>query len=146
MKKLFLGLAIAAAPLMFAQKTAEVTVIPPKKELPAELSKEKVNLYNENLMKFLAALKISDRSAIDALLSDKVKTLATDEILNKVKDGIDYTKKLTVLKAGYYVAMDGEGLPNLKYKYADDSENKEVISVVFEDGGKILGVMPVNKN
>ncbi|KPE51093.1 hypothetical protein [Chryseobacterium indologenes] len=146
MKKLFLGLALAAAPFMFAQKVTGVTVERPKKEIPAELSKDKVKMFNENLIKFLAAVKVSDRKAIDALLSDKVKQIVTDDVLKKVKEGIDYDKKLEVLKAGYYVTADGEGYPNLKYKYAGDASNKEVISAVFEEDGKILGVMPAPAN
>lgn len=144
MKKLFLGLALAAAPFMLAQKVADVTVERPKKEVPAELSKDKAKMFNENLIKFLDAVKVSDRKVIDVLLSDKVKQIVTDDVLKKVKEGIDYTKKLEVLKAGYYVAGDNEAYPNLKYKYAGDSSNKEVVSAIFEENGKILGVMPVS--
>ncbi|MDR6922322.1 MULTISPECIES: peptidylprolyl isomerase [Chryseobacterium] len=144
MKKLFLGLALAAAPFMFAQKVAGVTVERPKKEIPTELSKDKAKMFNENLIKFLDAVKVSDRKVIDAMLSDKVKQIVTDDVLKKVKEGIDYTKKLEILKAGYYVTGDNEAYPNLKYKYAGDSSNKEVVSAIFEEDGKILGVMPMN--
>ncbi len=144
MKKLFLGFALAAAPFMFAQKVTNITVERPKKEIPTELSKDKAKMYNENLVKFLAAVKVSDRTAIDALLSDKVKNIVTDDVLKKVREGIDYSKKLELLKAGYHVTADGEGYPNLKYRYAGDSSNKEAVSAVFEEDGKILGVMPVN--
>ncbi|KFF74758.1 hypothetical protein HX13_12030 [Chryseobacterium sp. P1-3] len=55
-------------------------------------------------------------------------------------------KKLEILKVGYHVTMDGISHPNIKYKYEGDSSSKEVISAVFEDDGKILGVLPTNKD
>ncbi|WP_228438503.1 peptidylprolyl isomerase [Chryseobacterium pennae] len=143
MKKIFLGLAIVGAQLTFAQKVAGLKVEnSQKKEQPATISKDKVNVYNDNFQKFIKALHSSDYKIAKELLSDKVKEIVTENVLNKVKDGIDANKKLEPLKVGYYVTMDGVNHPNIKYKYAGDSESKEVISAVFEDDGKILGVLP----
>ncbi|MCS4303981.1 peptidylprolyl isomerase [Chryseobacterium sp. BIGb0232] len=143
MKKIFLGLAIVGAQLTFAQKVAGLKVEnSQKKEQPATISKDKVNVYNDNFQKFIKALHSSDYKIAKELLSDKVKEIVTENVLNKVKDGIDANKKLEPLKVGYYVNMDGVNHPNIKYKYAGDSESKEVISAVFEDDGKILGVLP----
>ncbi|WP_228393983.1 peptidylprolyl isomerase [Chryseobacterium artocarpi] len=145
MKKLFLGLAIIGGQLIFAQKVVGVEVQNnQKKELPATISKDKVNFYDINFQKFIKALQSSDRKTADALLSDKIRKIATDDVLAKVKNGIDSTKKLEVLKVGYYVTMDGVSHPNIKYKYAGDS-SEEVASAVFDDDGKILGVMPAAK-
>lgn len=142
MKKLLLGLALVGAQLIFAQKVTGAKVEnSPKKEQQASISKEKVNLYNDNFLKFVEALQASDRKTIDGLLSEKVKEIVTDDVLKKVKDGIDPNKKLEVLKAGYYKTMDGINHPSIKYKYAGES-SKEAITAVFEDGGKILGVLP----
>lgn len=147
MKKLFLGLAIVGGQLMFAQKVVGLQVEnSQKKELPATISKEKVNLYNDNFFKFMGALQASDRKTIDALLSDKVKEIVTDDVLKKVKNGIDPNKKLEVLKVGYFATMEGLNHPNVKYKYAGDPSSVEVVSVVFEDEGKILGILPVKKD
>ncbi|WP_241676812.1 peptidylprolyl isomerase [Chryseobacterium sediminis] len=143
MKKLLLGIALVGAQLMFAQKVAGVKVEGnQKKEQPAAISKEKVSLYNDNFLKFVEALQASDRKTIDGLLSEKVKEIVTDDVLKKVKDGIDPNKKLEVLKAGYYKTMDGTNHPSIKYKYAGESSSKEAITAVFEDDGKILGVLP----
>lgn len=143
MKKLFLGLALIGGQLVFAQKVVGLKVENnQKKEQPATISKEKVNTYNDNFLAFINALQSSDRKAMDGLLSDKVKEIVTDDVLKKVKDGIDYSKKLEILKVGYYVTMDGISLPNIKYKYAGDKSSKEAISAVFDDDGKILGVLP----
>ncbi|WP_228451985.1 peptidylprolyl isomerase [Chryseobacterium sp. G0186] len=144
MKKLFLGLAVVGAQLMFAQKVVGLKVDKnQKKEAPATISKDKVNLYNSNLFKFLSALQSSDRKTVDELISDKVKDLVTDDILKKVKESVDPDKKLEAVKVGYYSTMDGLNHPNIKYKYADDHSSKEVLSAIFEDNGKILGVMPI---
>lgn len=147
MKKIFLGFAIVGAQLMFAQKVVGLKVEDgPKKEQPATISKDKVNIYNENFQKFIKALQASDYKAVDEVLSDKVKGIVTEDVLKKVKDGIDTNKKFDILKVGYYVTMDGISHPNIKYKYAGDSSSKEVISAVFEDEGKLLGVLPAKKN
>lgn len=147
MKKLFLGLAIIGGQFIFAQKVVGVEVENnQKKELPATISKEKVNLYDNNFQKFIKALQSSDQKTVDGLLSDKIRKIATEDVLKKVKNGIDSTKKLEVLKVGYYVTMDGVSHPNIKYKYAGDSSSVEVASAVFDDDGKILGVMPAAKD
>ncbi|WP_223598924.1 peptidylprolyl isomerase [Chryseobacterium sp. GVT01B] len=143
MKKLLLGIALVGAQLIFAQKVAGVKVEGnQKKEQPAAISKEKVSLYNDNFLKFVDALQASDRKTIDGLLSEKVKEIVTDKVLKKVKEGIDPNKKLEILKAGYYKTMDGTNHPSIKYKYAGESSSNEAITAVFEDDGKILGVLP----
>ncbi|WP_260446456.1 peptidylprolyl isomerase [Chryseobacterium lactis] len=147
MKKIFLGLAVIGGQMMFAQKVVDLKVEnSQKKEQPATISKEKVKLYNDNFLTFISALQSSDRKTIDGVLSDKVKEIVTDDVLKKVKEGIDPNKKLEVLKVGYYVTMDGTSHPNIKYKYAGDKSSKEVISAVFEDDGKILGVLPARND
>lgn len=143
MKKLLLGLAILGGQLVFAQKVTDAKIENgPQKEVQATISKDKITLYNDNFQRFVEALQASDRKTIDGLISDKVKEIVTDDVLKKVKDGIDPNKKLEVLKAGYYKTMDGINHPSIKYKYAGES-SKEVIAAVFEDNGKILGVLPV---
>ncbi|MEG0927382.1 peptidylprolyl isomerase [Chryseobacterium sp.] len=147
MRKLFLGLAIVCGQLMFAQKVVGLKVDKnQKKEVPAAISKDKINLYNSNLFKFLNALQSSDQKTVDELISDKVKEIVTDDVLKKVKDGVDPNKKLEVLKVGYYSTMDGLNHPNIKYKYEGDTSSKEVLSAIFEDNGKILGVMPIGND
>lgn len=147
MKKIFLGLAVIGAQFVFAQKVVGLKVENnQKKEQPATISKDKVNLYNDNFQKFVTALQASDYKAVDEVLSDKVKEIVTEDVLKKVKDGIDVNKKFEILKVGYYVTMDGTSHPNIKYKYAGDTSSKEVISAVFEDGGKLLGVLPAKKD
>ncbi|UKB85851.1 peptidylprolyl isomerase [Chryseobacterium sp. MEBOG06] len=147
MKRLFLGLAIMGGQIVFAQKVVDLKVENNQsKEQPAVISKEKVNIYSDNFFKFMNAVQSSDRKTVDKLLSEKVKEVVTDDVLKKVKNGIDPDKKLEVLKVGYYMTMDGSSYPDIKYKYAGDPSPKEVVSAVFEDDGKILGVMPAKKD
>lgn len=145
MKKILLGLAIVGGQLMFAQKVTDLKIENnQKKELPATISKDKVALYNDNFLKFMAAVQSSDQKTVNELLSDQVKEIVTEDVLKKVKDGIDPDKKLEVLKVGYYVTIDGVSHPNIKYKYSGDTG--EAVSAVFEDDGKILGVMPAKNS
>lgn len=147
MKRLFLGLAIMGGQIVFAQKVVDLKVENNQsKEQPAVISKEKVNIYSDNFFEFMNAVQASDRKTVDRLLSEKVKEVVTDDVLKKVKNGIDPGKKLEVLKVGYYKTMDGSSYPDIKYKYAGDPLSKEVVSAVFEGDGKILGVMPAKKD
>lgn len=131
----------------FAQEVVSLKVQESQKKVqPSELSKEKIKLYNGKFFEFVNALKSSDRKAIDGLLSEKVKAIVTDGVLKKVKDGIDLTKKFEVLKSDYMPVADGSNYPVIQYKYEGDSSAQGVVSVVFEEGGKILGIKPLGKS
>ncbi|EJL69332.1 hypothetical protein [Chryseobacterium populi] len=146
MKKVFLVLTMLVAQFYFSQEVVDVKVEnPQEKQLPPELNKEKINSYNKTFFKFMSALRFSDRKIIDLLLSDKVKTLVTDDILKKVSEGIDTNKKLAVLKTGYQSLMDGKSYPMIQYKYEGDSPVEEAVTVLFEEDGKILGIKPADK-
>lgn len=147
MKKLMLGLAVMFGQFFFAQEVVSLKVQESQKKVqPSELSKEKIKLYNGKFFEFVNALKSSDRKAIDGLLSEKVKAIVTDGVLKKVKDGIDLTKKFEVLKSDYMPVADGSNYPVIQYKYEGDSSAQGVVSVVFEEGGKILGIKPLGKS
>ncbi|MDV7695664.1 peptidylprolyl isomerase [Chryseobacterium soli] len=147
MKKLMLGLAVLFGQFFFAQEVVNLKVQESQKTAPkSELSKEKIKLYNGKFFEFVNALKSSDRKAMDGLISEKVKTIVTDGVLKKVKDGIDVTKKFEVLKADYMPVADGTSYPVIQYKYEGDSSAQGVVSVVFEEDGKILGIKPLGKS
>ncbi|KAF5272390.1 hypothetical protein FQA39_LY18798 [Lamprigera yunnana] len=94
-----------------------------KEETAATISKDKVNLYDDNLsdIRIKSFASSSDYKAVNEVLS--------------IGRYLMSIKKLKFLKVGYYVTMDGTSHPNIKYKYAGDSSSKEVISAVFEDDG-----------
>ncbi|KFF10469.1 peptidylprolyl isomerase [Chryseobacterium soli] len=147
MKKLMFGLAVLFGQFFFAQEVVNLKVQESQKTaLPSELSKEKIKLYNGKFFEFVNALKSSDRKAMDGLISEKVKTIVTDGVLKKVKDGIDVTKKFEVLKADYTPVADGSNYPVIQYRYEGDSTAQGVVSVVFEEDGKILGIKPLSKS
>lgn len=119
-----------------------------KQESTAELSKDKIELYNEKFFAFIKAIKTSaDRKVVDDLLSEKVKTLVTDKVLKKLTDGIQLDRKMVVFKTGYQTLMDGISYPMIEYKYSDDQSAvpTDLITVLFEENGKIIGVKPVEK-
>ncbi|MFC3157438.1 peptidylprolyl isomerase [Chryseobacterium arachidis] len=115
-----------------------------KIELTGELSKDKIDLYNHQFLKFVAALKASDKNAVNALISDKVKNIVSDQVIEKLVGGISFDRKTEVYKSGNQKLLDNETYPAIQYKYEDDKQNppRDIITVIFENDGKILGVKP----
>jgi hypothetical protein len=145
MKKIILAVAVLAFQLSFSQQKGSVKIVESKKiELTSELSKDKIDLYNQSFLKFVAALKASDKNAVISLISDKVKDVVNDNIIQKLSGGISFERKMEVYKSGYQKVMDNETYPAIQYKYADDTMNppRDIITVIFENDGKILGVKP----
>ncbi|MFZ4928191.1 peptidylprolyl isomerase [Chryseobacterium sp. Mn2064] len=148
MRKLFLGLAIIIGQLMFAQKVVDVKVEgSQKKDLPAELDKDKIAIYNAQFTKFIAALKSSDRKTMESLLAPKAKEVVTDVVYKKLSADIDFKKTLVLFKSGYKSTMDGKAYPMIIYKYSDDqlAAPENIVTAVFENDGKILGIKPKPK-
>jgi len=144
MKNLLLILAVVAFQLGFSQNS-QIKIVESKKiELTSELSKDKIELYNKQFSKFVAALKASDRQAINSLISDKVKDVVTDNVIQKLSGGISFDKQTEVYKSGYQKLLDNETYPAIQYKYVGDNSAppKDIITVIFENDGKILGVKP----
>jgi len=124
---------------------SKIKVVESKKiELTSELSKDKINLYNQTFINFVAALKASDKEKIKTLVSDKIKYYMSDDIVTKLSGGISFDRKMDVYKSGYQKLYENETYPIIQYKYANDQQNppRDIITVVFENDGKILGVKP----
>ncbi|GAA4156253.1 hypothetical protein GCM10022217_15080 [Chryseobacterium ginsenosidimutans] len=148
MKKIFLILSVLSVQFFLSQK-AGVKVENNKNantntKASLNLSKEEIDLYNGKFLKFIDALKISDRTAMDALLSEKAKKMITEVVYQKLAKDIKTSKKFEIVKTGYKPLIDGSSFPMIQYKYSDDkaAEPKEIITAVFETDGKILGIKP----
>ncbi|SHM35497.1 peptidylprolyl isomerase [Chryseobacterium polytrichastri] len=145
MKKAILILSVLTAQFFFSQKVKSLTIKEAKTtEQKLELSKEKKELFNGKFMQFISALKASDRKGMDALLSDKSRQVVTDKVYKKLSEDIDPNKKLEIFKTGYKSLVNGGNFPMIQYKYVDDKSQdpKEIITAVFEEDGKILGIKP----
>jgi len=145
MKKIFLILSVLAVQLCFSQKVKSATIKEVKTtEQKLELSKDKIELFNGKFVQFINALKISDKKVMESLLSDKAKTAVTDKVYKKLTEDIHFDKKLEIFKTGYKSLIGGGNYPMIQYKYSDDksTEPKEIITAVFEENGKILGIKP----
>lgn len=144
MKKLFLILSVLAFQLGFSQNSRIKVVESKKIELTSELSKDKIEFYNKIFLKFVVALKASDKQTVNALISDQIKYFVTDNVIEKLSGGISFEKKTEVYKSGYQKFGDNETYPGIQYKYVGDKENppRDIITVIFENDGKILGVKP----
>ncbi|SDR14568.1 hypothetical protein SAMN05421664_3779 [Chryseobacterium soldanellicola] len=145
MKKIFLILSVFAVHLCFSQKVKSVTVKEAKTtEQKLELSKDKIELFNGKFVQFITALKTSDKKTMESLLSDNAKTAVTDKVYKRLTEDIHFDKKLEIFKTGYKSLIGGGNYPMIQYKYSDDksTEPKEIITAVFEENGKILGIKP----
>ncbi|MCW3162190.1 peptidylprolyl isomerase [Chryseobacterium oryctis] len=146
MKKIILVSTIFIAQFAFSQTVKSLKIESgEKKEQLTDLTKEKIASYNEKFLQFINTLKISDRKASDALLSEKAKMVVSDNVYKRLSTDIDFSKKLEIYKSGYKMVKDGNMYPMIQYKYADDKSinPQHIITAVFEENGKILGIKPV---
>lgn len=150
MKKLFLILSVFIAELAFSQTVKSIKIESGEtKEMKFDaLSKEKIASFDANFSKFITALKASDRKTSDALLSEKARMVVTDNVYKKLSADIKFNKKLEIYKSGYKILKDGSSYPMIQYKYADDKAEtpSEIVTAVFEENGKILGIKPAKTN
>lgn len=149
MRKIFLILSVLSVQLFLSQKKTDAKVENMKNTIEntndaLSLSKKEKDLYHEKFLKFIAALKTSDRAAMDALLSDKAKKMVTEAVYKKLSTDINTNKTFDIVKTGYKPLINGTTVPMIQYKYSDDkaAEPKEIITAVFETDGKILGIKP----
>ncbi len=148
MKKIFLVFAVFIMQFGFSQKVTSLKVEKSEQEEKLiELSKSQIASYNDNFVKFLAGLKSSDRKVTDPLLSAKAKEIVTEKVYQKLSTDIHFDKKLEIFKSGYKPMIDGSSYPMIQYRYSDDKSSipNELVTVVFEENGKILGVKPFKK-
>jgi hypothetical protein len=144
MRKIVAVLTVLAFQLGFSQ-ASQIKIVESKKiELTSELNKDQIAVYNQAFMKFVAALKDSDTQAVNSLISDKVKHIVSDDVIRKLSGGISFERKTEVYKSGYQKLLDNETYPAIQYRYADDPSDppRDIITVIFENDGKILGVKP----
>lgn len=148
MNKLFLILSLLAIQLFFSQEVIDLKVENNKKtDTPLDLSKKQVELYNGRFSQFIMALKSSDRKKMESLLSENAKKQVTEAVYKKLSSDINSNKKMEIIRTGYKPLINGNNYPMIQYKYADDKSEdpKEVITAVFENDGKILGIKPFKK-
>ena len=141
-------MAVFVIQLGFSQKVTSLKVEKSEnKEVAAELDKDKISLYNGSFFKFIAALKVSDKKTMESLLSPKAKEVVTDVVYKKLSEDIDFSKSLEVFKSGYKSTMDGKTYPMIQYRYSGDisSDPENIVTAVFENDGKILGIKPKRK-
>lgn len=144
MKKIFLICTVFAFHWAACQQSKIKVTESRKIELTSELSKDKIDFYNQYFLKFVDALKLSDKEKLKALISDKIKYHISDDIIRYLVGGISFDRKTEVYKSGYQKVDENETYPAIQYKYADDLHEPpgDIITVIFENDGKILGVKP----
>lgn len=144
MKKVFAVLGLFAITFASAQTVSKVEVQNPAMNVSASIPQDKIELYNQSFSKFVSALKTSNKDAISSLISEKVKSLVNENMIQKLSGGISFERKTEVYQSGYQKLPDNQTYPAVQYKYADDKNDppRDLITVIFENDGKILGVKP----
>lgn len=150
MKKIVVILSFLAFQLSLAQNMKKAEIIKDNRttEQKLELSKTQKELFNGKFEQFIIALKASDKKTMESLMSDKTKSKVNDKVYENLNRDIDFKRKIVIFKTGYRSFMTGENFPMIQYKYADDQtkpDPKEIITAVFEEDGKIMGIKPYKR-
>lgn len=148
MKKIFAALGLFAITFTSAQNVSKVEVQTPAMDVLASIPKDKIELYNQSFLKFVSALKTADKQAVGLLISEKVKSMVNENMIQKLSGGISFERKTEVYESGYQKLLDNQTYPAIQYKYEDDKNDppRDLITVIFENDGKILGVKPNYSN
>lgn len=148
MKKIFAALGLFAITFASAQNVSKVEVQTPAMDVLASIPKDKIELYNQSFLKFVSALKTGDKQAVGLLISEKVKSMVNENMIQKLSGGISFERKMEVYESGYQKLLDNQTYPAIQYKYEDDKNDppRDLITVIFENDGKILGVKPNYSN
>lgn len=148
MKKIFAALGLFAITFASAQNVSKVEVQTSAMDVLASIPKDKIELYNQSFSKFVSALKAADRQAVGLLISEKVKSMVDENMIQKLSGGISFERKTEVYESGYQKLLDNQTYPAIQYKYEDDKNDppRDLITVIFENDGKILGVKPNYSN
>jgi hypothetical protein len=111
------------------------------------VSAEKIKSFNDKFLQLVDKLKVSDFNEARNFLSERIRTSATNDILEKLVENAHFENNLEVFMTGYQLIPDGNQYPMLQYKYVDDTSvpPKEIITVIFEEDGKVLGIKPVKR-
>lgn len=110
------------------------------------LGKEKISLYTIEFLKFIEKLRTSDFAGAKDLLSEKIASSTTDDMLKNLAENIHFDKQIDVFMTGLQLVNDGSQYPMVQFKYNEEvSPPKEMITVLFEDSGKIIGIKPMKR-
>lgn len=144
MKKVFAILGLFAVSYISAQQVAQVEVQKPPMDVSSSIPKDKIDFYNQSFSKFVAALKSGNQAEVSTMISEKVKSMVNENVIKQLSGGISFERQTEVYQSGYQKLLDNQTYPAIQYKYADDktSPPRDVITVIFENDGKILGVKP----
>lgn len=148
MKNIFAALGLFVITFASAQNVSKVEVQNPAMDVLASIPKDKIELYNQSFSKFISALKTADKQAVGTLISEKVKSLVDENMIQRLSGGISFDRKTEVYQSGYQKLPDNQTYPSVQYKYTDDKNDppRDLITVIFENDGKILGVKPDYSN
>ncbi|SDL91398.1 hypothetical protein [Chryseobacterium taihuense] len=109
----------------------------------ADLPKDRVEGYNQSFFDLVDALKKSDKNQASRLISDQLKADHSDLLIQNLSGGISFERKMKMHQTGT-IEIDGVMYPAVQYKYEADSSVSptDIITVVFQNDGKIKKIIP----
>jgi hypothetical protein len=96
---------------------------------------------------FLFNLKNNDLGKARSALSPLVAGHVSDEQLEKLRQNVKLDQALVVYFSGIQMGLDGSQMLMLQYKYEADNSSPpgELVRVLFDEKGKILGIRPTKR-
>lgn len=118
------------------------------KEIPENLSAEKINLLDAKFNSFILLISKDNFKEAQKLFSEKIINTVTIDVLKQIKQAIIRDdSKLNLFMNGIQILQDGNAYPMLQYKYSDDTNAppKEYVIVLFDSDNKIIGLRPMKR-
>lgn len=117
---------------------------PDKSSDKGRLSDEKIHALDSTYQLFLSDMRKNEIDSARTKLSPLLINKVSNTQLIELRKNLRLNESLVVFMSGMQFFMDGSQGIMLQYKYESDKETPpvEVVKVLFDDSGKILGIRP----
>lgn len=124
---------------LYVRNTKREEKVTPKLD---EKRLESLKLISKN---FINSLENRNLEKSKSYLSELIKDQVTNEQIEILTEGIDFTRELKLVYSGFQMGMNGITFTILQYKYLNDQGSlpKEMIKIVFDDKNTIVGIRPM---
>jgi hypothetical protein len=124
--------------------TVENPLRPNESSEEVRLSDEKIHALDSTYQLFLSDMKKNEIDSARTKLSPLLKNKVSNTQLIELRKNLRLDESSVVFMSGMQFFMDGSKGIMLQYKYESDKETPpvEMVKVLFDDSGKILGIRP----
>ena len=117
-------------------------------ESTSKVSTPKTDSLDGVAQKLFHSLSVEDFASSKEYLSELIINKITNEQLDSLSNSFDFKRKLGLFLNGFQMRLDGSRFSVLQYKYLDDTNTppKELLKIMFDDKGKVVGIQPMRRN